>query len=72
MVTSVVNKAVVVMVHKIMVVAMKVVMEMVAVVVVTVAVVLAVVETIKDVVGLATALTPNIGMACPERSILLS
>ena len=74
MATTVDNKAVAVMVHKghgrgnkngcrngdwVMVVAM-------------VAMDLAIAETIKDMVGLATALIPNIGMACPGRSALAS
>ena len=69
MVTIVDNKAVMVTDCQVVVVVMVVVT---AVAVVTADMVLVVVETIKDVVGLATALTPNIGMACPERSILLS
>ena len=74
MATTVDNNMVAAMAHKVMVVLMEVVMAMAAVVVVvmTVAVDLVVAEIIRDVVGLATTFTPNIGMACPGRSVLPS
>ena len=62
MATTMDNKVVMMVVHKV------VVAEMVVVVVAMVDVVLVVTETIKDVVGPPPALTLNSGMACHGRS----
>ena len=70
MVTMVDNKAFMVADHKVIVMATAVVVEMVAMVMVMVmlVVVLVFAETIKNVVGSATAFIPNVGMACPGRN----
>ena len=71
MVTMVNNKAVVVADLKVVVMATVVVAETVVVVmaVAMVDMVLVVTETIKDVVGPATALTLNIGMVCLGKNV---